>query len=208
MAGAVPVSIPLGLPNETLLHLLSRLDGVLFSGGGDIDPARYGSAHHPQVNYVDNDRDRVEVSLVDQALERGLPILGICRGLQVINVALGGTLYEDLGEQLPGSIQHNNFKGRPRDHLAHTVEVEPGSALSTVMGSTSEQVNSLHHQGIRQLAGSLHPSAWAPDGVIEAVELPAYPFLLAVQWHPEWLQAYPPMRALFKAFIDAASHDV
>jgi putative glutamine amidotransferase len=204
-AGAIPVMIPLGLPEEGLSKLLSRVDGVLFSGGGDVHPERYGSVPHPRVGFVDEDRDRVEALLVNHTLQQGLPIFGICRGLQLINVALGGTLYEDLGDQLPGAIQHNHAKGHPRDYLAHTVQVKEGSLLAGALGSQSTQVNSLHHQGIRQLAASLQASAFAPDGVVEGVELPGYSFGLAVQWHPEWLQAHPAMRRLFQAFVAAAA---
>ena len=204
-AGAIPVMIPLGLPEEGLDELLSRLDGVLFSGGGDVHPERYGSTPHPLVNFVDKDRDRVEALLVNHALKQGKPIFGICRGLQLINVAMGGTLYEDLGDQLPGSIQHDHAEEHQRDYLAHTVQVEQGSLLAEVLGCSSLQVNSLHHQGIRQLAASLQPSAFAPDGVVEGVELPGYPFGLAVQWHPEWLQMHRPMRRLFLAFVAAAA---
>jgi putative glutamine amidotransferase len=204
-AGATPVMIPLGLPEEQLSGLLSRVDGVLFSGGGDVHPERYGSAQHPLVDFVDEDRDRVEVSLVNHAVQVGLPIMGICRGLQLINVALGGTLFEDLGSQLSGSIQHDHSEEHQRDYLAHPVRMEPDSLLAAVLGCSSIQVNSLHHQGIRQLAAGLRASAFAPDGVIEGIELPGYPFGLAVQWHPEWLDAYPPMRCLFHAFVAAAA---
>ena len=204
-AGATLVMISLALPEEQLIGLLSRVDGVLFSGGGDVHPERYGSAPHPLVDFVDEDRDRVEVLLVNHALQRGLPIFGICRGLQLINVALGGTLYEDLDDQLPGSIQHDYSEEHQRDYLAHPVQVKPGSLLAEVLGCQSTQVNSLHHQGIRQLAVSLQPSAFAPDGVVEGVELPGYPFGLAVQWHPEWLQMHRPMRRLFLAFVAAAA---
>jgi putative glutamine amidotransferase len=207
MAGATPVMIPLGQPEEQLVGLLSRLDGVLFSGGGDVHPERYGHLPNPLVDYVDEDRDRVELLLVNHAVRRGLPIFGICRGLQLINIALGGTLYEDLGHQLPGSFRHNDFGDRPRDYLAHPVQVEPDSLLAGVLDCTSTQVNSLHHQGIQQLAPGLYLSASAPDGVIEGVELPGYPFGLAVQWHPENLQAYLPMRRLFQAFVAAAAQD-
>ncbi len=204
-AGAMPVMIPLGLPEEQLSELLSRVDGMLFSGGGDVHPERYGSAPHPLVDFVDEDRDRVEALLVNLAVQRGMPILGICRGMQLINVALGGTLYEDLGDQLLGSIQHDNSEEHWRDYLAHPVQVKQGSLLAEALGCQSTQVNSLHHQGVRQLAASLQASAFAPDGVVEGVELPGYPFGLAVQWHPEWLQAHLPMRRLFQAFVTAAA---
>ena len=204
-AGAMPVMIPLGLPEEQLSELLSRVDGVLFSGGGDVHPERYGSSPHPLVDFVDEDRDREEALLVNHAVQRGLPVFGICRGLQLINVALGGTLYEDLGAQFPGAIRHDYAEEHQRDYLAHRVEVKQGSLLAEVLGCSSVQVNSLHHQGIRQLAAGLQVSAYAPDGVVEGVELPGYPFGLAVQWHPEWLQAHPPMRRLFQAFVTAAT---
>jgi len=203
-AGAAPVLIPLGLSEPALDQLLSRLDGVLFSGGGDVHPGRYGGQPHPKVDFVDEDRDRVEAQLVARVLEREIPFFGICRGLQVINVALGGSLYEDLGEQYPGALKHDQFDDQPRDKLAHPVRVEADSSLAQLLGATSVEVNSLHHQGIRRLASSLRPIAFAPDGVIEGIELLGHPFGLAVQWHPEWLQAHAPMRALFQAFVEAA----
>jgi len=203
--GAVPIQVPLGLPDETLEHLLTRLDGILLSGGGDVRPGRYGGSEHPKVDFVDDDRDRVELLLVEGGLELGIPIFGICRGLQVLNVALGGTLYEDLQDQMPRAIQHDYIDEQPRDYLAHPVHIEAGSRLANILGTNATQVNSLHHQGIRQLATSLTSIACSPDGLVEGVELPGYPFGLAVQWHPEWLQEQAPMRALFQAFVDASS---
>jgi putative glutamine amidotransferase len=135
-----------------------------------------------------------------------MPVFGICRGLQVINVALGGTLYEDLDDQFPNALKHDYYDDQPRDYLAHTIRVETDSRLARILGSSSTEVNSLHHQGIRRLAPSLRASAFAPDGLIEATELLEYPFGLAVQWHPECLQAYAPMRHLFQAFVDAANN--
>ncbi len=203
-AGAAPVLIPLGLSEAALELLVSRLDGVLFSGGGDVKPERYGGEPHPRVGFVDEDRDRVEASLLEQTLRRKVPFLGICRGLQVINVALGGTLYEDLGDQYPNALQHDNFDDRPRDYLAHPVKIEGDSQLAKIVGSTSMEVNSLHHQGIRQLASRLRATACSPDGLIEAFELPGYAFGLAVQWHPEWMQEHLSMRQLFLEFTRAA----
>lgn len=205
-AGGLPVLIPLGLPEERLQALLARLDGVLFTGGGDIAPERYGSVAHPLVGDVDPDRDRVELHLFDCVMQAGLPFLGICRGLQLVNTGLGGTLYEDILDQRDESIQHRYYPDWPRDYLAHTVNVEPESRLGSILGVSGDvPVNSLHHQGIRNLANGLKPTAFAPDGLIEAFELPDRPFALAVQWHPEWLQAHPPMQALFRAFIEAAN---
>lgn len=203
-AGGLPVLIPLGLPEETLDKLFQRLDGILFSGGGDVQPERYGSQPHPLVDDVDNDRDRVEIHLLQRTVQQGLPFIGICRGLQVINVALGGTLYEDILEQRPDSLKHRFYPDWPRTYLAHTIQLEKDSRLSQVLGASSVQVNSLHHQGIRELAAPLQAAAYAPDGLIEAFELAQYPFGMAVQWHPEWLQEHPPMQSLFREFVRAA----
>jgi putative glutamine amidotransferase len=202
-SGASPVLIPLGGSAAALDVLLARLDGLLFSGGGDIDPQAYHSQMHVSVQEVDRDRDRVEIYLMEQALGRRLPFMGICRGLQLINVALGGSLYEDILDQHEGAIQHQFFPGWPRDHLAHKVQIEADSSLGRILGATELPVNSLHHQGVKSLAPELRATAVAPDGIIEGFELPGYPFGLAVQWHPEWLQAHTPMRALFRAFIQA-----
>jgi len=203
-AGAAPLLIPLGLPGPALNELLLRLDGVLFTGGGDVHPSRYGGAMHPLVDSVDEDRDRIEIDLLHQAVKRRLPFLGICRGLQVINVALGGSLYEDLQDQLPGSLKHDYSPGWPRHYHAHNVCIEPGSRLARILGAQELPVNSLHHQGIRSLAGGLLPLASAPDGVIEAFELAGYPFGMAVQWHPECLPEDEPMQELFRAFVSEA----
>jgi len=203
-AGAAPVLIPLGLTEPALDELLSRLDGVLFSGGGDVHPERYGGQPHPKVGFVDEDRDRVEAQLMQRVLERDMPFFGICRGLQVVNVALGGSLYEDLEDQYPGALKHDWFEEQPRDYLAHPLQVEADSSLPQILGATALEVNSLHHQGIRRLAVDLRPIAFAPDGLIEGIELPGYPFGLAVQWHPEWMQAHASMRGLFQAFVVAA----
>ncbi len=203
-AGGVPVILPLGLPEEQLCELAARLDGLLFTGGGDVHPQRYGSALHPLVDSVDADRDQAEILLVKEAIRLGKPFFGICRGIQVINVALGGTLYEDILDQMPGAQPHAYSSEWPRDHLAHPVRIQEDSTLAMILGDTSVQVNSLHHQGIRQLAAGVQAVGWAPDGLIEAIELPGYPFGLAVQWHPEWLQEHKPMRDLFRGFVEAA----
>jgi len=203
-AGATPVLIPLGVSDSALAELARRLDGVLFSGGGDVHPQRYGSMPHPKVTYVDEDRDRIELNLVQLAVAKDLPFLGICRGLQLINIALGGSLYEDILEQHPEAQKHDYFPGYPRNHLAHPVEIEGGSLIAQIVGLETAEVNSLHHQGIRRLASGLKATAIAPDGIIETVELSDFPFGLAVQWHPEWLSEHLAMRLLFEAFVQAA----
>jgi putative glutamine amidotransferase len=204
-AGALPVLVPLGLSEPALEALVFRLDGMLFSGGGDVDPERYGSQPHPLVDNVDLDRDRVELYLLQKILAAGQPFLGICRGLQVINVGLGGSLYEDILDQRPGSLHHSTSDELPRYHLAHPVRIEANSQLIQILSHNEVQVNSQHHQGIRQLASGLKPSAYAPDGIIEAFEYPTVRYGLAVQWHPEWLQEHLPMQALFRSFVEACS---
>jgi putative glutamine amidotransferase len=161
---------------------------------------------HPKVNSVDTDRDRVELFVLQEVIQRQTPFLGICRGFQVINVGLGGTLYEDILDQHPGGMDHSHQPGAPRDHLTHAVAVEPESKLGQILGQKSVPVNSLHHQGVRRLAPTLRPTATSPDGLIEAYELPGYPFGLAVQWHPECLPDHPAMQRLFQAFVQAAGN--
>jgi putative glutamine amidotransferase len=204
-AGACPLLLPTGLDIESLQAILPRLDGVLFTGGGDIAPAFYNAPDHPKVEGVDLERDRLELDLLERAAGEGLPYFGICRGLQLVNVGLGGTLYADILAQRPGAMNHDWDADHPRDYLSHTIEVQPDSRLAGILGQSSVRVNSLHHQGIDRLAPGLLPAACAPDGLIEAVEQPDHPFGLAVQWHPENLTAHEPMRGLFKAFAAAAA---
>lgn len=204
-AGGLPVLIPLGLADDQLTSLLSRLDAIIFSGGGDIAPDIFGLELTPEVKSVDPDRDRVEIHLLRDAVSDNLPFLGICRGLQVINVALGGTLYTHIADQHPQALKHNYFPDWPRDHLAHPVCVDRDSRLAEILEADEIQTNSLHHQGIWTLAPQLKATAWSPDGLIEGIELPNHPFGLAVQWHPEWMLTSAPMRALFRAFVEIAA---
>jgi putative glutamine amidotransferase len=203
-AGGLPVMIPLILTDAELDELLPRLDGVLLPGGGDIDPNLFNGLPHQQVYGIDADRDRVEIHLVQRAAKLDKPFFGICRGIQVINVALGGSLYTHIADQHPGALRHDFYPDFPREHLAHSVQVQSGSRLSTLLGETRVDTNSLHHQGVDRAAPGLTPVAWSPDGMIEALELPGHRFGLGVQWHPENLQAYPSMRSLFQEFVKAA----
>jgi len=205
LAGGLPVILPLDQPEPYYQSILSRLDGLLFSGGGDIRPERYGSTPHPLVAGVDPDRDRVELLLLNLTYRMNLPILGICRGLQLINAGLGGTLYEDICDQHLGAIKHQYSDNEGRSYRPHNVEVKPGSRLENILGSRSVPVNSLHHQGIRVLAPGLTATAHAPDGIIEGIEAEAKAFVLAVQWHPECLQDDPVMRAIFEALVEAST---
>ena len=205
LAGANPVLIPSDLPDDVLQGLVQRLDGILFSGGGDIEPQRYRAESHPSLIYVDPDRDSVEFFLLENTLQIRLPFLAICRGIQVLNVSLGGTLYIDVPSQIPDALKHNFNPGEiPLDYLAHEVQVERGSRLNEIVGISTVEVNSTHHQAIKDLAPGLRPVAYAPDGLIEAVELNGYGFGLGLQWHPERLVAQAPMLALFRAFVEAA----
>ena len=203
-AGGAPVLIPLGLADATVQTLLGRLEGLLLSGGGDLDPARYGAAPHPSVGGVDAGRDALELALARQAVVEARPLFGICRGAQVLNVALGGTLYRDTSEH-PNALRHDYYPNLPLDNRPHPVRVEEDSVLSEVLGQPLVAVNSLHHQAVRQVAPGLRAVAHAPDGLVEAVEARGHPFALAVQWHPECLPAAPEMRRLFEAFVAAAA---
>jgi putative glutamine amidotransferase len=206
--GAVPWMVPL-LDNdtETLRGIYDRLDGVFIAGGVDLDPASYGDELHALCGRTDPARDRVELQITRWAMQEGKPVLGVCRGMQVINVAAGGTLYQDCGDQYPNSIKHDYFPnaGFARDYLAHDARVAEGSRLYEVFGAESIMINSMHHQGVRQLGSDLVPTAWAPDGLIEALEVEGDSFVVGVQWHPEMLiDNDAGTRRLFTAFIDAA----
>lgn len=202
-AGGLPLMIPVGNERKELEVLLKRLDGLLLTGGGDIDPARFGGLPHPRVYDIDEARDRQEIDLVQIAAATNLPFLGICRGCQVINIAMGGTLFTDIEDQKPGALKHDWFPGHPREYLAHEINIEKNSLLNTILNIQSAQTNSLHHQGINRLAPGLKASAHTPDGLIEAVEVNTR-FGLGVQWHPEWLPEDPQMQAIFRALIEKA----
>jgi putative glutamine amidotransferase len=208
-AGAIPWIIPLMPDDEPMLRAIhDKLDGVLLAGGADVDPAEYGETRQSYCQEPDTPRDWTETRLIRWAMADHKPLLGICRGIQMINVALGGTLYQDIREQWPDAIRHDYFSaeyGFRRDHLSHEVFVEPGSLLRDLLGSGQLPVNSMHHQGVRRLAPGLKPTVFAPDGLIEGFEGTDGQFLLAVQWHPEELvEASESMRALFRGFVDAA----
>jgi putative glutamine amidotransferase len=207
-AGALPVMIPLLEEEDTLRALYGRLDGVLIPGGVDVDPATYGEAPLPTCGRLDPDRDRVELSFARWAREDGKPLFGLCRGLQILNVALGGTLYQDIAAQRSDAIKHDYFPtaGYSRDHLAHSVTVTSGSRLDAMVGTAPLRVNSMHHQAVKDLAPGLAPTAVAPDGLIEALESTDQPFVLGVQWHPESLtERDPRMQRLVAGFVEVAS---
>jgi putative glutamine amidotransferase len=202
-AGGLPVIVPLDLGRERLHALLARLDGLLLAGGGDVDPARYGAGQHPSVRGVSAERDETELRLARWAAEEDRPVFGICRGAQVLNVALGGSLHCDISEH-PGAMRHTYYPGLPYDLRPHSVKIDEDTRLAAAMGEPIVAVNSLHHQACRELGRGLRAVAHAPDGVIEAIELDGHRFALGVQWHPECLPEAPEMRRLFEAFVTAA----
>lgn len=200
-AGGAPVLVPLLDDADALREVYRRLDGLLLAGGADVDPMAYGEEPQPQLGPGDRAKDWVEMQMIRWALEDDLPLLAICRGQQVLNVALGGTLYQDIPTQVPGSLPHNP-PGRPRDFIAHSIEVVPASRLDSILQSRSLEVNSLHHQAIKDLAPGLVITARASDGIIEAVESPIHRFVVGVQFHPEELyRADERMRRLFTSLV-------
>ena len=202
-AGGVPVLIPSLIADDGWDALYARLDGILFSGGGDIGLEHSPGDPHPRIDEVDPERDSVELKMIYAAASDGKPFLGICRGCQVMNVALGGTLYTHLPDQLPNALDHS-YPGNLRTVLVHEIKIEEGTHTAEIFGEPIIKVNSLHHQGIKEIAPSVRASGHAPDGLVEAIELPDHPFGLAVQWHPEWLTDQEGMRNLFKQFVNAA----
>lgn len=201
-AGAIPVLVP-PTPGEAIPAILDRLAGIVFTGGVDLDPALYGEAPHPLLGELDQERDRFETALFEAAWARpALPILGVCRGLQLMNVARGGTLWQDLPSQRPSPVHHSQRDHRYR--AVHPVRVVASTRLATILPPVMG-VNSLHHQGIKDLAPDLVASALSPDGLVEGIEAPDHAFRLAVQWHPENLAGeYPEFRGLFAALVEAA----
>lgn len=202
-AGGVPVVMP-PMHDDAIPALLDRLSGIVLSGGPDIDPGTYGGRYHPKLGPTEPDLDHFELKLVEAALVRGMPILAICRGAQMLNVALGGDLYQHLPESPGGAIDHRKATADAPD-AAHEVTVEPSSMLAAALHREGScQVNSFHHQAAHKLGRELVPVAWAPDGVVEGIELPGHDFVVGVQWHAEAMIDRPEQCALFEAFVEAA----
>ena len=199
-AGGIPLLIP---PGETQLEpILARLDGLILTGGGDLDPSHYAGADHESIYMVDPERDATELALARRLVERSLPCLCICRGAQVLNVALGGTLIEHLPDEVGDALSHRLPERRP---TRHPILLEPGSRLAGILGREQIEAVSWHHQAVRRPGPGLRVVARAPDGTIEALEMPAHPWLLAVQWHPEMTAATDPVQQrLFDALVEAA----
>lgn len=204
-AGGAPVLVPPLDPIEhgaALDRILASLDGILFPGGVDVHPRHFGEERHPTVT-VDEQLDALELWLARWAVEHELTTLGICRGQQLLNVALGGSLVQDLPSE---GVRHPQSAPAQRDELAHAVEVEDGSRLAEILGARRFRANSFHHQAVRRLGRGLKPVAWSEDGVVEGVESTEHPWLLAVQFHPEDLvESHEPSRRLFAAFVAACA---
>ncbi|HEY3190092.1 MAG TPA: gamma-glutamyl-gamma-aminobutyrate hydrolase family protein [Solirubrobacteraceae bacterium] len=204
--GGIPVLLPPHLDGRALDALWSRLDGILLTGGADVAPARFTEdPPHPTVYGVSTARDGLEIEVTERALHDGRPLLAICRGIQVLNVALGGSLYQDIASETGSAIVHGQTG--PRDRPTHPVKVMgEGTRLGATLGASEVDVNSFHHQAIRRLGRGLREVAWAPDGIIEGVELPdSRALVLGVQWHPEELVGHDAAaRSLFRALAAAA----
>jgi putative glutamine amidotransferase len=207
-AGGVPVLLPPQLDGPARLEFRKRLAGVLLTGGGDVCPARFEEALHPTTSGVSEARDGLEIDFTLWAVEEEVPLLAICRGLQVLNVALGGSLHQDIPSELGSPLDHSQVQRQAgtRHVPTHHVKVQDGSQLAGILGALEVDVNSFHHQAIKRLGRGLAEVAWAPDSIIEGVELgdPAR-FVVGVQWHPEELVAADPAaRNLFAALVDRA----
>ena len=205
-AGGEPVVVTTGV--EKPEHILSRVDALVLTGGADVDPTLYGDTPHPTFESAEAGRDAFEIELSRAAVKSGTPVLAICRGMQVLNVAMGGTLFQDIPSQVSGALGHS--VPEPRFAIAHEVWVARGSRLSALLADHMEDgetchVNSRHHQAVRVAAPGFDVTATSPDGVIEAMEKPGTPFCVAVQWHPENFWRTGEFRALFEGLIEAAN---
>lgn len=202
-SGMIPLTLPLTDDSAALKQVMSQLDGLLLTGGQDVAPERYRAQPLPECGETCNARDAMELRLIRASLKRDLPLLGICRGVQLLNVYFGGTLFQDLPTQHPHGIDHHMQP--PYDRVVHTVDLVPGTPLHSLLKRPSLGVNSYHHQAIRRLAPRLKVMAVSEDGLIESVYLPDYRFVWGVQWHPELsYRTDANSQALFGAFGRAA----
>ncbi len=204
-AGGFPIVLP--ALAQQCGEALDLVSGLLLIGGGDIEARHLGKENHPRAKFFNPLRDEFELAIIAEAVKRGMPILGICRGEQLLNVALGGTLYQDIADEQGSGFEHQR-EDQP-DDTVHAVSIAHDSCLAAILGVTQASVNSAHHQAVREVAPGLKAVAWAQDGVIEAVEScdGQRGFMLGVQWHPERIVAKcPEQRRLFEKFVSAARH--
>lgn len=206
--GGVPILMPMISDLPILADLCARLDGLLLTGGVDIDPSCFNEEAHPLTEVADPELDEFEIALAIRAFQEDLPVLGICRGMQLINVVLGGSLYQDIDQQCPGNIGHTH-RNLPRTHLVHPISVDPGSRMEKILGTQEVWVNSLHHQAIKEPGTGVRITGRAADGIPELLEVPGYRFVLAAQCHPEEIYAIEPAFArLFSAFVQASGSEI
>ena len=201
LAGGLPVVLPAAEDPAVLAEAAARCDGFLFTGGPDVDPALYGEERLNDTVFVSPLREKTEFPLFRAALATGKPILGVCRGVQLINAALGGTLVQDIASQRPDCLPHRQEK--PGTEPSHFVTLSPGTPLASLLGAERLAVNSFHHQAVKDPAAPLLVNAVSEDGLIEALSMPGHPWLLAVQWHPELMPEAEHSRRLFAAFVQA-----
>lgn len=204
-AGGAPVLVPIGLDADGIDRVYDLLDGLLLPGGDDVSPARYGQAPHERLGAVSELRDALELHVATRALHDGLPILGICRGIQVLAVAAGGSLWQDVPSQYESQLSHD-VRDHGRDHLCHEIAIESGSRLREAIGAPASTVNSFHHQAVRDVPEGFWVTARSRDGIVEAIESRDGSFAVGVQCHPEgmWRTTAPEFAGLFSAFIEAA----
>lgn len=203
-AGGLPLLIPIQFPLDAVPWLTDYFDGILIIGGDDVAIERYGGEPHSSVSSRNPERDALEIAVTRMAIAAGLPLMGICRGEQVMNVATGGTLYSDIPSQFETALRHNQLDGVPIHKLTQLVQIMPGSKLYSIVGTERLWTNTFHHQAVNALGDGFHACAVGSDGLIEAIENPDHPFALGVQWHPEGLQDHDEHAALFRAFVAAA----
>jgi putative glutamine amidotransferase len=199
-AGGVPVVLPV-LPPELVDDLIPAVDGVLLTGGGDVQPSRYRAKPLSETRGVDPARDAFDIRLLERAVAADLPVLATCRGMQIVNVALGGSLIQHV-PAVTGQ-NHDHYE-RWREGV-HRVKIEPDSRLAEALGTTEVEVNSIHHQAVDEAAPGTRAVAWADDDTVEALELPGSPQVVAVQWHPELLEDWPEQQGLFRQLVDRAT---
>jgi putative glutamine amidotransferase len=191
-------------PESVPPNVLDELDGLLLTGGGDVDAFEFNDVNHPTVHYINRPRDKMELSLTRDALQRGIPVFGICRGMQVMNIALGGNLIQDIPDEIKSLIVHEDSASNNRQNLVHQVSVLEGSLLHRILGKNRFDVNSFHHQAVKDLGDGLIATAWSDDGVVEGIELPDASYFLGVQWHPEEFVHHGAIfHSLFETFVNA-----
>ena len=204
-AGGLPLIIPYTTEQTVVQQTINIIDGLLLSGGGDINPLFFGEEPHQRLGSINQERDDLEISLTKLMLEKNKPILGICRGCQILNIAAGGNMYQDIYTQIGGEILQHSQQA-PREHMSHYVHIKSGTLLHRIFPHPRIRVNSFHHQAVKEMASGFQVSGMASDGIIEAFESNEHHFVLGVQWHPENLyRVDEPTRQLFHSFVTACT---